>query len=101
MKKIGYYTIPLLKVLLFLIFIIICAIPFSLLDQYGIIEKGSISPLALDIVAEAVIVVIILSALLMLFKVYRTYHFSTIFIVRQNVVSGFIKGTLIGFIVLV
>lgn len=101
MNKVLLYSIPLLKVLLFGVFIILCFIPFSLIDQLNLIDKSSISPLVSDIFSETVIIIVTISALLMLFRVFRAYSFSKVFIVNQKVVSGFFKGSLIGFVVLI
>lgn len=101
MGKIVYYAMPILKVLLFIVFIIICAIPFALLSQLGFMEMGAINPLISDILSEAAVAIVILSALLMVFKVYSRYNFSNIFIVRKHVITGFSKGTLIGFAILI
>lgn len=101
MNKVLFYSIPLLKVLLFIVFIILCFIPFSLIDQFNLINKESIHPLVSDIFSEIVIIIVTISALLMLFRTLRKYNFSTVFIVSHQVISGFLKGTLIGFAVLI
>jgi membrane protease YdiL (CAAX protease family) len=93
---------PIIKVLLFAIFFIICALPFLLIAQFQFVSQLIIhsNTLAVDIVSEIITVVMVISALLMVLQVFKYYDFKAIFIVKRNIFSGFAKGSLIGFTLL-
>ncbi|MGF1925328.1 MAG: CPBP family intramembrane glutamic endopeptidase [Bacteroidia bacterium] len=97
MDKVKFYSLPLLKLLLFAFFILMSAIPFLLIGQFNLIDKEAVTPLVLDIISEFIVIAIVLSALMMTFTVFNAYHFASSFIVRKHVISGFLKGMLIGF----
>jgi membrane protease YdiL (CAAX protease family) len=100
LKQLLYHLLPWLKVLLFVIFIILCGIPFGLIDQFGVINEKLVSPLGLEIIAELSACLMVLAALLMIFRVFKQYDFADVFIVRKQLFGAFAKGTLIGFILL-
>jgi membrane protease YdiL (CAAX protease family) len=96
LKKLLFYSMPVLKVLLFAVFLILCSIPFGLLTEMGVIDDEKMNPLAFDLLSETIVVLVVISALLMCFRVFKQYYFDNIFIVKRNIISGFAKGTGIG-----
>jgi membrane protease YdiL (CAAX protease family) len=98
-EKILYYLTPILKVILFLIFIFMCLLPFGIIAQFDFISIDKKSFLA-DLLLEGSTVIAVLGALLMIFKVFPTVDFRTIFVEKEKSVSGFLKGSLIGFLLI-
>jgi membrane protease YdiL (CAAX protease family) len=96
LKKLLFYSMPIIKVLLFIFFFIFCCIPFLLIAQFDFVNEKILGPLGSNIVSEAVIVFVVISALMMVMKVFKQYDFDDVFIVSRNVFSGFAKGTLMG-----
>lgn len=87
---------PIIKVLLFCIFIWLCSIPFSLIEEINFENLDFIHPLVFDVVGQVAGVLIVLAALLLIFRVFKKYNFENIFIVRKGRWQGFVKGTGIG-----
>ncbi|MFA6276599.1 MAG: type II CAAX endopeptidase family protein [Pedobacter sp.] len=98
-EKILYYLSPILKVILFLIFIFMCLLPFGIISQFDFISIDKKSFIA-DLLLEGSTVVAVLGALLMIFKVFPTVDFRTVFVSKEKSVSGFLKGSLIGFLLI-
>ena len=94
--RILHNIMPLLKLILFIFFIFICLLPFGLIAQMNIISLPKDSIIA-ELILESALVVVVISALLMMFKVFPTIYFNDVFIVRENAFAGFAKGTAIGF----
>jgi membrane protease YdiL (CAAX protease family) len=99
-EKILYYLMPFFRVLLFVLFIILCFLPVLIIFSFDFIpfnEKSLITQLFYEFgVALAVI-----GALLMVFKTLPNYDFETVFITDNKIISAFLKGSLIGFVLLV
>ena len=95
-KRILHNLMPLLKLILFIFFIFICLLPFGIFLQLDFISLPKNSIIT-DLISEGLLVVVVVSALLMIFKTFPKIYFDDVFIVKENVLSGFIKGSLIGF----
>lgn len=98
-EKILYYLNPLLRLFLFVIFIFLCLLPFGLITQFGFIpfpKEGLFS----DLLSEGMMLLAILGALLMMFKVYPTLDFQRVFFSRKNTINGFLKGSLVGLLLM-
>lgn len=93
MKRIKYYGLPLLKVMLFGAFILICGIPFSLLQ---LVPFESFHPLIFEMFSELTLILMVLSGLLLSFRVFKPYHFASTFIGQHEIGSGFARGAIIG-----
>ncbi|MFD0941448.1 CPBP family intramembrane glutamic endopeptidase [Pedobacter boryungensis] len=98
-EKILYYLTPIFKVILFLIFIFMCLLPFGIITQFDFISIDKNSFLA-ELLLEGSTVLAVLGALLMIFKVFPTIDFRTVFVTQEKSVSGFLKGSLIGFLLI-
>lgn len=96
--KIIYYTIPILKVLLFLSLVIVCFFPTLMIFSFDFISFDEKS-LITQAFYELGIALAVLGALLMTFKVLTNYDFESVFI-KRKLLSGFLKGSLIGLILL-
>ncbi len=96
LKQALYYLMPIIKVLLFAVFIYLCGIPFSLIYSFNLIPD-SVDPLLLTLIDQTVQVLIVFGGLLMVFRIFSNYSFESITIVRKSVWPAFAKGTLIGF----
>ena len=94
-SKLGYYLMPVLKVWLYLFFLIICTIPFGLISQFNFLPSISI-PIVADIVAQCSLVLIVIGALLMMFKVFPDLNFHRIFFRRFGAFPEFFKGAVVG-----
>ena len=95
-ERILHNLMPLLKVILFIFFIFICLLPFGIILQLDFITlpKNSI---VTELITEGLLVIVVVSALLMMFKTFPKIYFNDVFVVKENAFSGFIKGSLIGF----
>ncbi|GAB1463341.1 lysostaphin resistance A-like protein [Pedobacter sp.] len=90
-SKLGYYLSPILRVWLFMFFLLLCTIPFGLIAQFNFLP--SISNLLLkDILVQVSLVLIVLSALLMMFKLFPSVSFYSVFIRKESVLPEFFKG---------
>ena len=96
LKQALYYLMPIVKVLLFAVFIYLCGIPFSLIYNFNLIPD-SIDPFVVTLIDQTVAVLIVFGGLLMVFRVFSNYSFESITLVKRNVLPAFAKGTLIGF----
>ena len=94
-ERILYKLLPILKVILFLIFILICLIPFGMIAQLDFIPFQQDSVFT-DLIIESSLTLAIFGALLMMFKVFPAIDFKDVFIVRKHALGGFAKGALIG-----
>lgn len=96
--KIMYYTMPIFKVFLFLSFVIVCFFPTLIVLSFDFISFDEKS-LTTQVFYELGIALAVLGALLMIFRVLTNYDFESVFI-KQKFLSGFLKGSLIGLILL-
>src|SRR6218665_109953 len=94
-ERILYKLLPILKVILFLIFILLCLIPFGIIAQLNFIPFQQDSVVT-DLIIESSLTLAIFGALLMMFRVFPSIYFDDVFIVKKHAISGFAKGTLIG-----
>ncbi|RZK42130.1 MAG: CPBP family intramembrane metalloprotease [Pedobacter sp.] len=76
-------------------------VPLVLLTPVGLVSKELFSPLVNDIISQIAIVLAVLAALYFIWKTYPKYNFSGVFLIERNVVSGFLKGTMIGSSILI
>ncbi|WP_169305063.1 CPBP family intramembrane glutamic endopeptidase [Pedobacter cryotolerans] len=90
---------PLLKIILFIFFIFICLLPFGLIAQMEFITIPKDSILS-DLVLEGALVIVVISALLMMFQTFPTINFKDVFVEKEHALSGFLKGTGIGLILI-
>lgn len=97
--RILYNIMPLLKVIAFIFFIFLSLLPFGLIAQMDFITIPQDSILS-DIVLESALVIVVISALLMMFQTFPDINFSNVFVLKQNALSGFLKGSAIGFILI-
>lgn len=93
-----YYTMPVFKVFLFLSFVIVCFFPTLIVLSFDFISFDEKS-LTTQVFYEFGIALAVLGALLMIFRVLTNYDFESVFI-KQEFLSGFLKGSLIGLILL-
>ena len=93
-----YYTMPVFKVFLFLSFVIVCFFPTLIVLSFDFISFDEKS-LTTQVFYEFGIALAVLGALLMIFRVLTNYDFESVFI-KQKFLSGFLKGSLIGLILL-
>lgn len=98
-EKILYYLHPVFRLVLFVVFIFICILPFGLISEFGFISLPKDS-IVTDMVFETEIIIAVLGALLMTFKTFPTLDFKSVFVERQGMLSGFLKGSLIGFLLI-
>ncbi len=96
LKKVLHYLMPLIKVLLFAVFIYLCGIPFSLIYNFNLIPD-TIDPFLLTLIDQTVAVLVVFGGLLMVFRIFSNYSFESITLVKKSVLPAFAKGTLIGF----
>lgn len=96
-SKLGYYLMPILKVWLFMFFLLLCTIPFGLILQLNFLPSIS-SPIVTDSIAQLSLIVVVLGALLMMFKVFPEIDFYHVFIRKTSVLPEFLKGVMAGFL---
>lgn len=95
-SKLGYYLMPIIKIWLFMFFLLLCTVPFGLIAQLNFLPAITYPVLA-DIVVQSSLVLVVLGALLMMFKVLPDLNFHQVFIRRPEIFSGFLKGSGVGF----
>jgi membrane protease YdiL (CAAX protease family) len=97
-NKLLYYLSPLGKLIAFLFLILIYIIPVSLLflsPQFAGLFK-LVQPIYQDIFQETILIVVVSTALMMVFKIFPAYNWQQVFWRNNLFVLGFLKGTLIG-----
>ncbi len=98
-ERILHNIMPLLKIILFIFFIFICLLPFGLIAQMEFITIPKDSILS-DLVLEGALVIVVISALLMMFQTFPNINFKDVFVEKEHALSGFLKGTGIGLILI-
>lgn len=94
-EKIIYYAMPILKLLLFVVLWIFCYLPTIIITQFGFIQQIE-NPLLANLIVELGMCLAVIGALLMVFELLRKYSFYDVFVIPENSISGFLKGSLIG-----
>lgn len=97
-ERIIYYTMPIFKVLLFLSLVIVCFFPTLIVFSFDFIQFDEKS-ITTQVFYQSGIALAVLGGLLMTFKVLKNYDFESVFVNRKSL-SGFLKGSLIGLILL-
>ena len=98
-ERVLYYLMPIFKLLLFFGLVIGCFFPVLIFFNFDFITFDEKS-IYTQIGYEAGVGLAVVGALLMVFKILKTYDFESLFIIKKNVLSGFLKGTLIGSLLL-
>jgi hypothetical protein len=98
-EKVLYYLMPILKVLLFVFFIFLCLLPLHLTIEFNLIHFIK-NYLTKELLVKGASVLAILGALLMIFKFYPKLTFRSVFVAKENALAGFLKGNLIGFVLI-
>jgi uncharacterized protein len=99
-SKLGYYLTPILRVWLFMFFLLLCALPFVLLAQMSFLPSLS-DGLPKDIVTELSLILVVLGALLMIFRVLPPLNFHDVFLKSEKSLQGFFSGAAVGIILMV
>jgi membrane protease YdiL (CAAX protease family) len=94
-ERILYYTMPVLKLLLFVVLCIFCFLPITIIIQFNFIQQIE-NPLLADLIVELGLCLAVIGALLMVFQLLRKYSFYNVFIIPENSITSFLKGSLIG-----
>lgn len=98
-EKILYYLHPVFRLILFVVFIFLCVLPLGIISLFNFFSLPKDSLIA-DMIYLAGLVVAVLGALLMAFKTFPTLDFRSVFVTKENALSGFLKGSLIGFLMI-
>lgn len=98
-SKLGYYLVPVLKIWLFMFFLLLCTIPFGLLLQFNFLPTIPY-PIVNDIIAQLSLIVIVLGALLMMFKTFPDLNFYQTFIRKTSALPEFLKGLGVGLVLM-
>ncbi|RZK35999.1 MAG: CPBP family intramembrane metalloprotease [Pedobacter sp.] len=98
-EKIIYYAMPILKLLLFVVLCIFCFLPTTIITQFSFIQQIE-NPLLADLIIELGLCLAVIGALLMVFQLLKKYSFHDVFIIPENSISGFLKGSLIGLVLI-
>ncbi|RYD79933.1 MAG: CPBP family intramembrane metalloprotease [Sphingobacteriales bacterium] len=97
-NKFLYYLTPILRVFVFVFFIFLWAVPFGFLSQLGVF-KFSPDGLSGQLFSEVCAILVVIGALLMIFHIYPTRNFETVFI-KSDVLVPFFKGGLTGLLLI-
>ncbi len=98
-SKLGYYLMPILRVWLFLFFLLACIVPFGMILQFDFLPSIDL-PVATDIIVYICLVLVVLGGLLMMFRLFPYLNFHGVFIRRSRFASGFLKGAGLGVLVM-
>lgn len=96
-NNIFYHLAPVFRVTLFIFLCFVCILPFGLVVQLNLLPPAPNQLLA-DISGQASLVVVVVSACLMIFRILPYLDFYAIFVRKEQALSGFLKGSLIGFV---
>ena len=91
----SYYFAPVAKLVLFIVLCFVCLVPFSLISNFSFLPPAP-SKLIADISNELSLILAVLGALLMLFRLLPNLDFYTVFLRKEQWWSGFFKGTGLG-----
>ncbi|WP_316758797.1 type II CAAX endopeptidase family protein [Pedobacter aquatilis] len=93
--KFIYLLKPILSLLLFVFYLFLWAIPVGFLTQLPLFkfQEGSLPSLFFS---EISLTFMAIGALFMIFQTYPTRNFEHVFVVKNNLLPGFLKGTGIG-----
>lgn len=97
-KRLFYYSAPILKTILFVIFIVMWVIPVALILDLDFLPLAA-NPFAIEFYQEFGMVLAILGSLQMVFVIFKI-DFWTVFVRKIGAFSGFLKGMLIGFLLI-
>ncbi len=98
--RILYYLSPIFKSLLFILFMFLWILPILYIGEFEVIKQIK-NELFTNLVGEIGACIVVIGALLMIFQTLTNYNFSQVFIVKKHAFSGFIKGSVIGFLLIV
>ncbi len=98
-KWLAHYLSPIAKILLFALFLLICALPFGLIADFNFVPRIEDTLLS-NVVMHSFLVIIVLGALLMTFKVLPPLDFHDVFVRKANAFDGFAKGSGVGFCIM-
>ncbi|RWU10704.1 CPBP family intramembrane glutamic endopeptidase [Pedobacter chitinilyticus] len=96
-NNIFYHLAPVFRVTLFIFLCFVCVLPFGLVVQLNLLPPAPNQLLA-DISAQASLVVVVISASLMIFRILPYLDFYAIFVRKEKALSGFLKGSVIGLV---
>ena len=93
--KFIYLLKPIIRLLLFVFYLFLWAIPVGFLTQLPLFkfQEGSLPSLFFS---EISLTFMAIGALFMIFQTYPTRNFERVFVVKNNLLPGFLKGTGIG-----
>jgi len=93
--KFFYLLKPIIRLLLFVFYLFLWAIPVGFLTQLPLFkfQEGSLPSLFFS---EISLTFMAIGALFMIFQTYPTRNFERVFVVKNNLLPGFLKGTGIG-----
>lgn len=97
-NKFLYYLKPIIRLIIFVLFIFLWSIPFSLLTQFELFKLAQDS-LSGQLFYEAGAILIVLGALFMVFQTYPTRNFESVFI-RKDALFPFLKGSGLGLLII-
>lgn len=98
-SKLGYYLAPLLKIWLFMFFLLAWTIPVMLIASLNFLPFIPIKLIS-DILLELSLVLVVLGALLMMFKVFPNLNFEKVFVRKKSALPGFLTGSALGVIMM-
>lgn len=97
-RPVLYYLAPIIKIILFLFFIVLWVIPVAMVFGFSFLPLAG-SGFAIELYWELGMVLAILGSLQMVFFIFKI-DFWTVFVRKIGAFSGFLKGTLIGFLLI-
>ncbi|WP_113661567.1 CPBP family intramembrane glutamic endopeptidase [Pedobacter nanyangensis] len=96
-NNIFYYLAPVFRITLFIFLCFVCVLPFGLVAQLGFLPMAP-NQLMADISAQLSLVIVVISASLMIFRILSYLDFYVVFVRREGALGAFIKGTALGLI---
>jgi len=94
-NNIFYYLAPAFRVTLFIFLCFVCILPFGLITQFNFLPPAP-NQLIADISAQASLVIVVISATLMIFRILLYLDFYAVYIRKEGAITGFLKGSAIG-----
>jgi membrane protease YdiL (CAAX protease family) len=76
-----------------------CFLPTSIFVEFSFMQQIENELLA-DLIVELGLCLAVIGALLMVFQLLKKYSFHYVFVIPENLISGFIKGSLIGLLLM-
>lgn len=97
-KQVLHYMMPIVKLVVFILCLIACALPVGLFKFVPVINN--LDNKYATVVVESLLMISIFGALFLMAKMYSPLTLNSFFLLRNDALKGFLKGTALGVVIL-